>query len=1118
MSQTHEPLTFDTRTSGTRTSDTRPSGRVHPPGTPGTSSNSATSLTGVVTRVLADLGDRRSASVVGMPGTGKTSVIRQVFTQLRERTDPDNVLVLTPSRDHANALRDELDPGTRTSAAARSVHSYAFGLVSAYTATSTGMPALFVSGADQDARLADLIKGYTPQPNKPSWPAFDNPELRLTSGFRSQLRDAISDLWGNDFPTGDVKRLAQQCGRPEWFVLADLCQRYEDVLSLHGPGLVDTAAVFTKAKHIIAETTASPGSTWEFSKERLPQYILLDAVEDFPDAALGMLAQLHAAGVRFVTAACPEAATQSFRGATGLVFHNRDQLGVAEDLVLDPLAPGTRGGGAVCTAVAELVRSSGLKTNALGHVPAYGSAAGNSRVFTTTVRSQPAAARLIASMIYDRHQDGVPFSHIAVLTRRGSTAAQLSTELDAAGIPVDTQPSALNADPATAPLLHLLTLDPQLDDRGEAAYSILVGVYGGVDALALRRLERDLVSKSKLNASMPALLAWALDRDELFPEAIARVKRMVNAAQAAQSKPARHAVWDLWEAAEVAEPWRHQALSDPAGEHAHYLDSVIRLLALAEKLDEATSGDSITGRDFALRVMSQAFAQDSLAKLGLRDVVTVTTPAGAAHTDFDTVIVTDLGQDVWPNPKVRGSIFKAPQLLRVLRDPGTLSELSEPDFATRDYIARRKDTIRDETKLFVAALSRARTQAIAVAVSGGDENPGPLFQMLSQMEEVEPYRARTQLSASELSSGVSHEGHVVDVVTTPHTLSEIAGLARRRLESAVTEANEPMVTAWSRLLNVLARLAVPGADARTWWQPLSTDSAVLSPEHTVRISPSHVETFATCPLKWFLQQHLTQTTETYAQQFGTIIHQVAERFPNGGLKDMQAYFTELFADIEFDSEWEREWRQREGEATIDKLNAYMRHPASALSNSKDPVAVSADSPYGVELRIRAQLDVEHGPVVVGGRIDRLETIDDDAVMVVDFKTGKTVMTKSQVVSNPQLGTYQLALTQPDAVLTDSSGQQLPVLPVVGAALVYPRQDGASITTRIQPAIESDDGDAENSPQADESLRGSVIATITSLAQSMRSNTFVARPSPQNCRNCVVAQSCPAIVDTGDENS
>lgn len=1040
--------------------------------------NEAVTLEQATEAVVEQLQRGESVSVVGIPGAGKTHVVKESFARLVEGHDADSALVLTPNREHANELRDHLRSPVRSSATARSIHSYAFGIVAAHTAATTGTPALFISGADQDVRLSEQLDGYFEGAvSGPPWTPSMTSELAHTDAFRTQLRDSISEILGNDFSYDDITELARTYNRPEWEVLAFIGREYEQLLTYLGDGAVDTSAVFTKAKHIVEQVTTVPGSAWDFAEDILPSWILCDGVQDFPDASLGFLKALYARGVCFALTCSPDSATQSFRGATGDVFAHRDQLGVTNDIVLDPLDPGIRGGGAVAQTVAALMRDSADPVHSLGYLPRSGSAQGESRVFSYQSSSDSGAARFIASAIYDRHQEGVPFSEIAVVTRRAFSAALLAEELAAAGVPVRTPARAFMSDPATAPILQALSLDDDLYSWAEVATACVTGAYGELDALALRSLERHLTQLSGIEGSLQTLMGWAIGAEVELPESVERAKRIVNVARESSNKLAQYAVWDVWEAAGVADSWQEQAIQHPAGRHSAYLDAVMRLLALAEKLNDRTSGQ-ISGREFALRVMSQKFAQDSLATTATHEIVTVTTSAGVAHTDFDTVIVTDLQEGVWPNPTVRGTIFKTPQLIRALKNPSAEHELSSPEFAQQDYMARRKETIRDERKLFNAALSRAREYAIVVAVSGDGELPGPFYTTVDSMQWVSPY----PVSAPDL---------------VPNTLSEIAGFARLRVDQALDAGDEDAAKPWAQLLVSLKELGSGAADPNTWWLDPSSDLPAHDADETVRISPSQVETFAQCPLKWFFTQNTQQTAQTYPQTFGNIIHTIAQTYPSGGLADMLALFEEKFAEIEFDSDWERDREYADGRAAVENLHEY-------LVNRRDKNLV------GTEVGVSSVLDIEAGSARVGGRIDRLETTSDGAAYIVDFKTGKIVPSKKDVETNLQLATYQAAVEQGNARFFIGDSPVKGITASGGAELVFPR--------KARGAGKNPSNVREQPPIAGTETLNTVLTTIEDLVRSVRSHTFVATPSDDACRTCAFTQACPAYaMDQGDDS-
>ena len=1028
--------------------------------------------------VVDSLSRGDSLAVLGVPGAGKSTVVKNSFARLATSRNADSVLVLTPNREHADVLRDELKSPVRSSATARSVHSYAFGIVAAHTATTKGVPALFVSGADQDVRLAEQLQGYFDSTVAgPQWTRSMTPELARTDVFRTQLRDSISEIMGHDFSYDHIVELAHTHNRPEWEVLSFIGREYEELLTFLGEGAVDTSAVFTKAKHIVEESRVVPGKAWDFAPEVLPAWILCDSVQDFPDSALGFLHALYQRGVCFALTCSPDSATQSFRGGSGDVFAGRHQLGVHTDIALDPLDPHIRGAGAITHTVDSLMRDSADPVHALGYMAPKGSAEGSSQVFSCECSSSSNAARMIASMIYDRHQDGVPFADIAVVTRRASSATQLSDELAASGIPVRTSVRALASDPATMPLLQILSLPPDSPEWPHAATACVTGAYGGLDALTLRSLQRELTQLSGVDGPLETLMEWALETDTELPAAVERAKRMAKAAQESSRELAQYAVWAVWNAAQVADEWQENALRNPSGHHSSYLDAVIRLLALAEKLNEGATSQ-VTGRDFAMKVLSQKFAQDSLAHTALNDIVTVTTPAGVAHTHFDTVIVTDLQEGVWPNPTVRGTIFKTPQLMRVLKDPASQEELSSENFSQQDFLARRRETIRDEGKLFIAALSRARSRAVVVAVNGHGELPSPLFTSVKDMPWTSQY-------------------WVEEPDILPSTLSEIAGYARLQVNQALESGDEDVAKPWAQLLKTLHSSGVSAADPNTWWLNPSSELPVMPADEPVRISPSQVETYDQCPLKWFFNQNSSQTVDTYPQAFGNLIHEIAQTYPRGGLADMLNHFDEKFEEFTFESEWERQREYADGRATVENLNEY-------LKNRGDKTFVAA------EVVVRSDLDVPLGPARVSGRIDRLEMTSDGAAYIVDFKTGKNLPSKPSVQKNPQLATYQVAIEAGRATFIDDGELIRGITECAGGELVYPRK--AAGQRKVPSNVR------EQGPIKDTDVYTKTIATIESLVRSARTHTFTATPSDDACRTCAFTQSCPAFAMGESEES
>lgn len=1101
----------------------------------------------LTSELTAALLARTSCAIVGRPGTGKTSLLTEVYGRLVTSTDPSSVLVLTPDRDHADVLRNTLPVPAEAvlrSAPARSLSSFAYGVVRAAHATATGEDLEFVSGADQDVFLADLLAGHEAgHGRRPDWPADITAEVRATSAFRTEVRDALNRVMEFDFgvrmpaPTeagelvfdsglSALDRVLTVAPDPRWAALHTVLEEYLGIMSMPGYGGIDAATVLARAAFEIvrepAEVTA--GRPWSFAPDRVPTVVLADGVQDFPAASWGLLEALRERGCAIALFGTPETVTGRFHGADASVLDRAAASRAHRTIVLTEVHGTDAGLREVCDDFGARITTRW----SLGHMPrpqvagsvgepeivrepeGAGEAEGagepeassapeatgaddgvsappiEAHVFSSAASQHRYLSRRIAEYVADGHAH----SDVAVICRNASTARVMAGELQAAGTATATIVQPLNVDPATAPLLELLSHAPGLD-RDETLTAIALELAGSVyirlDPVAQRRFRR-LVRTRFPAADSTAALALALRSTEDVTDipGLTTLSRMLRtAAENAEADP-HSALWAIWDASGVADRWQAEALRDPDGQAGARLDSVLRLFTLAEKIADR---GGFTARSFAGIVAEQDIAQDSLARTaGFADHVRVGTPASLAHVRVPCVIIAEVDEGVWPNPKLRGGMLGLGDLVALL-------DGSEPITAAPGYHAHAKRTnLREEAELFYTALTRASEHVIVTALSDAERSPSAFFDVIA---------AGTQRGASGADGyAITDEGEL-----PPLDLTEIASLARAHLLTAAKDAGtlsagegqtgndlagtgpaedgstapDEQTRQWAQLSAALTAAGAETGSPEDWREAedISSTAPLFDADDVVTISPSQVETFSDCSLRWFLTRHGGDRGATTAQNLGTILHAAAEHHPDGPTSAIRAYVDREFASLDFATEWERDREHTTAMAMVDRLGEYIDNaPGTVL---------------GVEARVYATgVDDLGQEWKVTGRLDRVEDVG-DGVRIVDFKTGRLVPAGAEMARHAQLGVYQEAVDE--GILELPDGRTVDAVSA-GAELVFLRRTGA--TTRLQGAVSADED-----PAWARHLIGEVSA-------GMRAAHFPARVEQTTCRTCPVRSSCPAI--------
>ena len=189
--------------------------------------------------VLA-LPDGAAAAVLGAPGTGKTTTIVEfVADRVARGLDPEQLLVLTPSRASATRLRDGSPAASESPTdgpLARTVPSLAFEVVGAAARAAGAVPPRLLTGAEQDADIAAILAGHIDDGSGPTWPEPLVREVRESARFPHRAARA-------DGPRDRVRgRRRQRPGaspaasdRPDWAAAADFLGEYLQIVARTAP-------------------------------------------------------------------------------------------------------------------------------------------------------------------------------------------------------------------------------------------------------------------------------------------------------------------------------------------------------------------------------------------------------------------------------------------------------------------------------------------------------------------------------------------------------------------------------------------------------------------------------------------------------------------------------------------------------------------------------------------------------------------------------------------------------------------------------------------------------------------------------------------------------------------
>lgn len=997
---------------------------------------------------------RRSPLVVlGGPGTGKTTVlIESALARINDGQNPDSILLLTYGRERASELRDAIalqTSKTMFEPLARTFHSLAFSILKMKAASSEPDPIL-LSGPEQESYIRDLLLGDIEDGYR-QWPEDLHAAL-TTHGFARELRDLILRASERGIGPTELEALAISENEKYWFGAAKFWQRYLNSMVMREISAAD-AKLRIDSSELVSRASAHLHSHPELLSQLRGRFttIMVDEFQESDPAQRVLLALL--AGNDVIICADADSAVGRFRGADpDTLSQALDQYRKKEII----LTSSHRSAPAIFGVGVRYVESF---KGASAHRKRICATSGESILQVDRFASSSEEASFIAHQFRSAHlRQGIAYSQMAVIVRSpGAMTASLRRAFGQVGIPVATQMQALAGNPAISPFLLLarIAINPTLLNFDNAE-KLLLSEFGGADSISLRRIRRSLIlaRPDGDERSGTQLLLDAIDTGEIFIEGAQPVQRVHDLLEKARrivrnkTALADDLLWTIWDNAltsdgeKISTAWRKQSLRPGirgAGADRD-LDAMIQLFESAQRYSERfpLSGPSA----FIAEIATEDIAGDVITAKGARpDCVEILTVHSAKGREWEIVAIAGLQEGSWPNLRQRSSLLGAERLVERGRHP-------DIPRAQLDVIAAN-GLLQDEERLFYVALTRSKKQLFITAVQRDDEEPSQFFETLNIMVNK-----------------IDDEDPTITLVPRPITAPAL--VAELRSQLAGDKAEEA-----AAILRKLTDESIYLADPRNWIGaiPLSCEEPVIASNQEVVVSPSGVQSFEECGVKWFLQNNGGTNGDSTAQVLGSVIHAFAAKMviePGTSKADLIESLKSSWKLIDPNSGWVSNSALENAVTMLEKFVTY--HKAT-------PREV-----IGAELRF----DISLGRARIIGTVDRLEVQADGALFIIDFKTSAQPISKSEAKENLQLASYQLGVLEGGFTQGKESA---------GAELVYLGGVKGSASIRPQYAI-----DVEATKKK-----------IIDVGEGMGAATFLAKIN-KRCKGCSVRNSCPVQSD------
>lgn len=1043
-----------------------------------------------------------SGVIIGAPGTGKTRTLvdRVVHLLDDEEMSPEELIVLTPNRQAATALRDRI--GVRIGQAtpgplARSLGSFAFQLVRGAMVRAGLEPPALLTGADQDRLIAELLAGDA-EDEHIAWPEALSPSVRASKGFRSELRAFLAECTELGAHPAELRA----AGDPVWSAVADFLVDYRRVLDAARAAHRDAADLLAEASAILQSADAAT-----LGPLAALRVVLIDDAQELTRGGVAIVQALRERGIAVLAFGDPDISSGAFRGASPELFA-RLAGALGEVHVLESPHRQAPALTALTRTVTQAIGASGRVDHRRAPVPVAESET-DAAVTAFIAPSPYEELDRIAGVMRGWHlTDGVPWDRMAVIAHDTRQVTTLEAELAAREIPTRAAgvQRPLGSETIVRDIVGVvrLALTPVDQRTPQELEEALRTPFGGMDAIGLRRLRarlrhielenggstpaRELLRQAFASPAHFDLIDAAESRTAArFATTIAEVS-----AAAERGETIHDLLWRVWDQSRAIDgrrlhvAWREMALQASGAETARALDALVSLFDAAKRFVERTPNEK--PEIFVRDVLDSEVPEDTLSSPERPGRVTLLTPATALGTEFDAVVVAGVQDGVWPNVRLRGGMLQTWRLADVLTAAREGLAIEEPG-----ALDRRRSALHDELRLFVRAVSRARRRLLVTAVDDDDMTPSAFFGFLPQP------------GPPEMHASAEH----------PLTLR---GLVARHRRALTTSSSASVRADAAQQLAVLAREGVPGADPADWYGvlPPSTDAPLRDlAVDGARVSPSKMESFEECGVNWVVSALGGDTVMPPTAGIGTIVHEAMEKVPDGDLDRMRAIVDEHWPELDFETEWIGRKERRRADLLVDRLHTYL---GDVRADGGRTIASEVEFRFAVDVgdepAVREVGDDRGGQAIIHGFIDRIEAYpvgsgdhshargrgaehitaqaENERVVVVDLKTGKNdPESDSGVIEHAQLAAYQVAVQQG---LIDGADPGA----LAGARLVLVSKTLAKSDYRIahQHTLD-DDGRAAFLLRVAEAARGMAASSFTAQVEAHCADTQGNRVKP--CR-------------------